>query len=52
MMYGLYDMIAQGHLAAGSRILVVHSGGLQGIAGFNERNAARRNAARHMRIFI
>lgn len=37
MLYGLYDMIQKGHFPPGSRILAIHSGGLQGIAGFNER---------------
>lgn len=30
MMYGLMDLIAQNHFPAGSRILVIHTGGLQG----------------------
>jgi D-cysteine desulfhydrase len=30
MFYGLTDMISQNHFAPGSRILVIHSGGLQG----------------------
>ena len=37
MLYGLYDMIEKGHFLSDSRILAIHSGGLQGIAGFNER---------------
>lgn len=37
MMYGLMDMIRRGYFKAGSRILAIHSGGLQGIRGFNER---------------
>ena len=37
MLYGLYDMIEKGYFLSGSRILAIHSGGLQGIAGFNER---------------
>ncbi len=37
MMFGLYDMIRQGYFSEGSRLLVIHSGGLQGIQGFNER---------------
>ncbi len=37
MMYGLYDMISKGAISAGSQVLAIHSGGLQGIAGFNER---------------
>lgn len=30
MMYGLMDLIGQNHFPAGSRILVIHTGGLQG----------------------
>ena len=37
MLYGLYDMVENGYFSSGSRILAIHSGGLQGIAGFNER---------------
>ena len=37
MLYGLYEMIQTGQFPSGSRILAIHSGGLQGIAGFNER---------------
>ena len=38
MLYGLYDMLEQGYFPVGSRILVIHSGGLQGITGFNQRH--------------
>lgn len=37
LLYGLHDLIAQGFFPAGSRVLAIHSGGLQGIAGFNAR---------------
>lgn len=37
MMYGLWDLIQKGFFPENSRIVAVHSGGLQGIAGFNER---------------
>ncbi len=37
LMYGLYDLVKKGFFTNGSRILVVHTGGLQGIKGFNER---------------
>ncbi len=37
MLCGLYDMIQKGQFPSGSRILAIHSGGLQGVAGFNER---------------
>jgi len=36
MMFGLYDLIQQGYFEPGSRILAIHSGGLQGIEGFPE----------------
>ena len=35
MMYGLNDMIANGAFKAGTSILAIHSGGLQGIRGMN-----------------
>lgn len=35
MMYGLTDMIANGYFSKNTRILAIHSGGLQGIAGMN-----------------
>ncbi|WP_299759025.1 pyridoxal-phosphate dependent enzyme [uncultured Pontibacter sp.] len=37
MMYGLFDLIGQGYFARGSRVVAVHTGGLQGNAGFQER---------------
>ncbi|WPP48229.1 1-aminocyclopropane-1-carboxylate deaminase/D-cysteine desulfhydrase [Catalinimonas niigatensis] len=37
MMYGLLDMVEKGYFSTGSSILAIHSGGLQGITGFNER---------------
>ncbi len=36
MMFGLVDMIQQKKIARGTRILAIHTGGLQGIAGFNK----------------
>ncbi|MFP4293137.1 MAG: 1-aminocyclopropane-1-carboxylate deaminase/D-cysteine desulfhydrase [Cyclobacteriaceae bacterium] len=47
MMYGLLDMAKQGFFKSGSRILAVHSGGLQGISGFNERYAKK-----NLQIFV
>lgn len=35
--FGLFDLIQKGFFSPGSTILAVHSGGLQGIAGFNKR---------------
>ena len=37
MMYGVFDMIEKGYFPKGSKIVVIHTGGLQGIAGFNQR---------------
>ena len=35
MMFGIFDLIKQKKLKENSRILAVHTGGLQGIAGMN-----------------
>lgn len=37
MMFGVLDMIAKNQFQEGSKILVIHTGGLQGISGFNQR---------------
>ncbi|MEN0048092.1 MAG: pyridoxal-phosphate dependent enzyme [Bacteroidota bacterium] len=37
LFYGVFDLIEQHHFSENSRILIVHTGGLQGIRGFNER---------------
>lgn len=36
LMYGLYDMIEKGYFPRGSRIIAVHTGGLQGLSGYKE----------------
>lgn len=38
MAYGVYDMIEKDYFPKESKILLVHTGGLQGINGFEERN--------------
>ncbi|MGL1887447.1 MAG: pyridoxal-phosphate dependent enzyme [Reichenbachiella sp.] len=38
MMYGLMDMIATGQFERGTTIVALHTGGLQGIAGFNNQH--------------
>lgn len=38
MMYGIFDLIKKNQFDSGSRIICVHTGGLQGIAGFNEKH--------------
>ncbi|MBD1398620.1 1-aminocyclopropane-1-carboxylate deaminase/D-cysteine desulfhydrase [Pontibacter sp. JH31] len=37
MFYGLIDMIQKGYFPQGSRLVAIHTGGLQGNAGFRER---------------
>lgn len=38
MMYGVFDLITSGYFAKGTTVVALHTGGLQGIAGFNERH--------------
>jgi len=38
MIYGVCDQIRKGHFKRGSSIIAVHTGGLQGIEGFNARS--------------
>jgi 1-aminocyclopropane-1-carboxylate deaminase len=35
MMFGILDLIKQGHFSKGTKILAIHTGGLQGIYGMN-----------------
>jgi 1-aminocyclopropane-1-carboxylate deaminase len=35
MMYGIFDLIEKNYFPSGTKILVIHSGGLQGIKGMN-----------------
>lgn len=37
MFYGLFDLIEKQYFKPGTRILAIHTGGLQGIKGFNKR---------------
>lgn len=37
MMYGLFDLIQKGYFPDGSKILAIHTGGLQGIEGMNQK---------------
>ena len=36
-MFGVLDMINNKRFPNGSKILIIHTGGLQGIEGFNQR---------------
>lgn len=38
MMYGMFELIKEGYFDKTPKILVIHTGGLQGIKGFNEMN--------------
>ena len=42
MMFGLVDLIKKKHFKRNSRILAIHTGGLQGIAGMNRKLANRK----------
>ena len=37
MLFGIYDLIKRGYFKKGTTIVAVHTGGLQGIDGFNQR---------------
>ena len=37
MMYGIFDLVENGFFKENTTIVAVHTGGLQGIAGFNQR---------------
>lgn len=37
MCYGISDLIQKGYFEKGSKLLLIHTGGLQGIAGMNQR---------------
>ncbi|MFC0180349.1 1-aminocyclopropane-1-carboxylate deaminase/D-cysteine desulfhydrase [Thorsellia kenyensis] len=36
MVYGIYDMLLKGEISEKAKVLMIHTGGLQGINGFNE----------------
>lgn len=37
LLYGIYDCIKTGFFKSGEKVLAIHTGGLQGISGFNKR---------------
>ncbi len=37
MMFGIVDLIKKGYFKEGTKILAIHTGGLQGINGMNTR---------------
>lgn len=37
MVFGVFDLIKKGYFPKGSTVMMVHTGGLQGIKGFNQR---------------
>lgn len=40
MLYGIFDLIEQDKFSAGTQILAIHTGGIQGLKGFNQRFGA------------
>ena len=44
MMYGIHDLIVKNYFPTGSKILAIHTGGLQGIKGYNYRYASKYGA--------
>lgn len=36
MMYGIFDLVSKGSFPSGTRIVALHTGGLQGLAGYRE----------------
>jgi 1-aminocyclopropane-1-carboxylate deaminase len=38
LLFGIYDLAKSGFFKKGDKILAIHTGGLQGIAGFNQRH--------------
>jgi 1-aminocyclopropane-1-carboxylate deaminase len=34
-MFGVYDLLKKGYFPKGSKVLAIHTGGLQGIVGMN-----------------
>lgn len=41
LMYGIYDLVKNDYFPKGSKIIAVHTGGLQGILGFNEQRKSK-----------
>jgi 1-aminocyclopropane-1-carboxylate deaminase/D-cysteine desulfhydrase-like pyridoxal-dependent ACC family enzyme len=41
MAFGVWDLIIKNRFPPGSKILLIHTGGLQGIAGFNQKHGLR-----------
>ena len=42
MLFGIFDLIEKGEFTKGSKILAIHTGGLQGIIGMNQRLEAKK----------
>ena len=41
MLFGIVDLIKKNYFSENSKILVIHTGGLQGIEGFNNKLAKK-----------
>ena len=43
-MFGIFDLLQKGVLSASTKILAIHTGGLQGIEGMNQQLKQKRMA--------
>jgi 1-aminocyclopropane-1-carboxylate deaminase len=41
MLFGIVDLIKKNYFSAGSKVLAIHTGGIQGVIGFNQRLAKK-----------
>ncbi|TVZ56773.1 1-aminocyclopropane-1-carboxylate deaminase [Lutibacter sp. Hel_I_33_5] len=48
MLFGILDLIKKDHFPENSKILVIHTGGLQGITGFNEKLKSKNETLIHI----
>ena len=51
LFFGLFDLIQKDYFPPGSTVLAVHTGGLQGIAGFNARHGNKYKASCRLKPF-
>lgn len=43
MLFGIYDMVKKGYFPRGSRIVAIHTGGIQGVNGYNYQQLQKEN---------
>ncbi|WP_299670373.1 1-aminocyclopropane-1-carboxylate deaminase/D-cysteine desulfhydrase [uncultured Polaribacter sp.] len=49
MMFGILDLIRKDHFPKNSKILAIHTGGIQGIAGFNQKLKKKNQQVIHLK---